>query len=98
MIDEAVDLWSKARCLARMLKDSRHWQNAYTEVDWLRSQEFFVVRLQLVYGALLEVDPHDQQAQRGLDLTERMLASVDEQRHLALARSIVRADADRDVD
>lgn len=98
MIEEVGDLWPKARCLARMLKDTYHWRDGYTEQEWLSTQEYFVVRLQLVYGALLEVDPHDQQAQRGLDLTERTLASLDEQRHLARARSIIRADADRDVD
>lgn len=91
------DLWAKAQCLARMLKDSRHWQDAYGEADWLRSQEYFVVRLQLLYDEILEIRPDSEQAQRGIEITEDLLASLDEQRHLVLARSIIRAGARPDV-
>jgi len=101
LTDEQADLWAKVRCLTQMWRTSRYWESAYTETEWLRVEEFHTVRLQLLYDTLLELDPDDRQAQRGIELTNDMLASLDEMRHLVIARSIVRADgraAHRNVD
>lgn len=97
MTGEEASLWDEARVLAWMLRDTRHWQDAYSSSDWYRSQEWHLVRLRLVYEELLDLRP-DCEASGGLDIVHRALAALDEERHAETAQRILRAGRRPDVD
>jgi hypothetical protein len=91
LTDEEVELLGQAKLLAEMLRDSRHWESAYGEQEWYRAQEFYLTSIGLRYEALHDLRPESEVAARGLEIVARALSVLDEQRHLNLARSIIRA-------
>lgn len=79
MTDEEC-LLAQIRHLRQMWRDATNWKSAYTEAEWIRTEQFYATMIRIRFERLLALKPDDETAQMGYETAVNILLGLDRER------------------